>query len=522
LDEVLSARPLAHSTPGAAGPAVVAAVDLGSNSFRLQVGRVVDEQIYPLDSLREPVRLAAGLGPDKRLDEASQQRALDALHRFGERLRGFEEAAVRAVGTNTLRVAKNARDFLRRAEMALGFPIEVVAGKEEARLIYLGVSHSLPPTAERRMVVDIGGGSTEFIIGSGYQPRKLESLYMGCVSFTLRYFEGGRVTKSGLKQAETAARIELQTIERGFSRGHWKQAVGSSGTARALGDLIQANGWGDGSITAEGMERLRAHLLKAGDLERIALSGLKSDRAQVLPGGFAIMSAIFGELGVDRMILATGAMRQGILYDMVGRFHHHDMREVTVRQFMKRYHVDAAQARRVETLALEFHRALARHREAHDDTRRQLVAWAARLHEIGLSVAHTGYHKHSAYILGNADMPGFSKMEQAHLALLVLAHRGTLDKVKPLVTDSDDWPVIMSLRLATLFHRTRGPVALPPIEAAWRDGGFELDLPLDWLSRYPLTAAALRSEIREWRAIGFDLDVPVLDTLEGSFDPVVD
>ncbi|MFN8753418.1 MAG: exopolyphosphatase, partial [Betaproteobacteria bacterium] len=183
---------------------MVAAVDLGSNSFRLQVGRVVDEQIYPLDSLREPVRLAAGLGPDKRLDEPSQQRALDALRRFGERLRGFEEASVRAVGTNTLRVAKNARDFLRRAEMALGFPIEVVAGKEEARLIYLGVSHSLPPTAERRMVVDIGGGSTEFIIGSGYQPRKLESLYMGCVSFTLRYFEGGRITKSGLKQAETA------------------------------------------------------------------------------------------------------------------------------------------------------------------------------------------------------------------------------------------------------------------------------------------------------------------------------
>ncbi len=520
MDEVLTARPAADAVP-AAGPAVVAAVDLGSNSFRLQVGRVVDDQIYPLDSLREPVRLAAGLGPDKRLDEPSQQRALEALHRFGERLRGFEEAAVRAVGTNTLRVAKNARDFLRRAEAALGFPIEVVAGKEEARLIYLGVSHSLPPTSERRMVVDIGGGSTEFIIGSGYQPRRLESLYMGCVSFTLRYFDGGRITKGALKQAETAARIELQTIERGFSRGQWKQAVGSSGTARALGELIQTNGWGDGGITAEGMERLRSHLLKAGEVERIVLPGLKPDRAQVLPGGFAIMSAIFGELGVDRMILATGAMRQGILYDMVGRFHHHDMREVTVRQFMKRYHVDPAQARRVESLALEFHRALAR-REAQEDSMRQMVAWAARLHEIGLSVAHSGYHKHSAYILGNADMPGFSKMEQAHLALLVLSHRGTLDKVQPLVTDANDWPMIMSLRLAALFHRTRGPVALPTIEAAWREGGFELDLPLDWLARYPLTAAALRSEIREWRAIGFGLDVPVLDTLEGSLDPSVD
>ncbi len=524
MGEALTAerRGVAVAARGGTEPAVVAAVDLGSNSFRLQVGRVVDDQIYPLDSLREPVRLAAGLSSDKRLDEPSQQRALDALHRFGERLRGFDPATVRAVGTNTLRVAKNARDFLRRAEAALGFPIEVVAGKEEARLIYLGVSHSLPPTTEKRMVVDIGGGSTEFIIGSGYKPQKLESLYMGCVSFTLRHFDGGRITKGSLKQAETAARIELQTIEREFSRGHWKQAVGSSGTARAIGELIEANGWSDGSITAEGLERLRGHLLKAGEVDRIVLPGLKPDRAQVLPGGFAIMSAIFGELGVDRMILATGAMRQGILYDMVGRFHHKDMRDVTVRQFMKRYHADAAQARRVEALALEFHGALARRREAQDDSVRQLIAWAARLHEIGLSVAHTGYHKHSAYILGNADMPGFSRMEQAHLSLLVLAHRGTLEKIRPMVSDANDWPIIMALRLAALFHRTRGPVALPAIEAAWKDRSFELDLPLAWLSRYPLTAAALRSEIREWRDIGFDLDVPVLDELEGSLDPTVD
>lgn len=503
------------SDPGS----LVAAVDLGSNSFRLQVARVVEDQMYPLDSLREPVRLAAGLTPDKRLDEASQQRALDALHRFGERLRGFQPGAVRAVGTNTLRVAKNAREFLARAQSALGFPIDVVAGKEEARLIYLGVSHSLPPTTEKRLVVDVGGGSTEFIIGSGYRPQKLESLYMGCVSFTLRYFGDGRITKNALKQAELAARIELQTIEREFDRGHWKQAVGSSGTARAIGDLIAANGWGDGSVTAEGMEKLRALLLKVGDVDRIVMPGMRQDRAQVLPGGFAIMLAVFEELGVQRMTLANGAMRQGILYDMLGRFHHHDMRDITVRQFMKRYHVDLAQGQRVESMALEFYGALA---GQDDETARHLISWAARLHEIGLMVAHSGYHKHSAYIIGNADMPGFSRMEQSHLALLVLAHRGTLEKIRMQVGGAADWPIIMSLRLACLFHRSRGPLVLPSIEAGHHERSFEIDLPADWLLRYPLTAAALRSEIREWRAIGFELSIPSLAEGEGGSEQGAD
>jgi len=511
-----------RAVPPATQQSVVAAVDLGSNSFRLQVGRVVDDQIYPLDSLREAVRLAAGLSADKRLDEQSQQRALDALHRFGERLRGFQPGAVRAVGTNTLRVAKNAKEFLARAEAALGFPIEVVAGKEEARLIYLGVSHSLPPTPEKRMVVDIGGGSTEFIIGTGYRPQKLESLYMGCVSYTLRYFEGGRITKSALKHAELAARIELQTIEKEFARGHWIHAVGSSGTARTIGDVITANGWAHGSITRDGMDRMRSLLLKAGDVDRLDMPGLKADRAVVLPGGFAIMLAIFEELDVKDMSLATGAMRQGILYDMLGRFHQKDMRDTTVRQFKKRYHVDFEQARRVETLALKFRAALAGRNARDDDTARHLLTWAALLHEIGLTVAHSGYHKHSAYIVANADMPGFSKMEQQHLSLLVLAHRGALEKVRPLVSTAEDWPMIMALRLACLFHRSRSSVQLPAIEAAFRDRAFEIDLPAEWLGRYPLTAAALRSEIREWRSIGFDLHIPALDEIEGSFDPATE
>ncbi|MEI7968879.1 MAG: exopolyphosphatase [Betaproteobacteria bacterium] len=500
---------------------VLAAVDLGSNSFRLQVGRVVEDQIYPLDSLRDAVRLAAGLTPDKRLDDTSQQRALAALQRFGERLRGFPPSAVRAVGTNTLRVAKNAREFLGRAEQALGFPIEVVAGKEEARLIYLGVSHSLPPTAEKRLVVDIGGGSTEFIIGSGYRPQKLESLYMGCVSYTLRYFGDGRITKGALRQAELAARIEVQTIESEFSRGHWQQAVGSSGTARAIADLLALNGWGEGDITESGLDRVRSQLLRVGEVDKVAALGLKADRAQVLPGGFAIMAGLFAELGVERMILANGAMRQGILYDMLGRFHHRDMRDTTVRQFARRYHVDTLQARRVVTLALELLTALDAELAA-DETVRQRLSWAAQLHEIGLMVAHAGYHKHSAYILGNADMPGFSRMEQAEIALLVLAHRGTLEKVRPLVVSGASWPPIVALRLACLFHRTRGPLDVPAFEATQRDRRLELKLPVSWLKRYPLTAAALRGEIREWRAAGFELRVPALDELDIDADVVAE
>src|SRR5688500_3112278 len=335
----------------------LAAVDLGSNSFHLQVARVVADQLYPLDALREPIRLGAGLTRDKRLDEGSQERALECLKRFGERLRGFDPHAVRAVGTNTLRVAKNAPAFLKHAQTALGFPIEVVAGREEARLIYLGVSHSMPASKDKRLVVDIGGGSTEFIIGRGFKPLKLESIYMGCVSYSLKYFPDGRITKAAMKQAELAARIELQTIIAEFAKGKWQHAVGSSGSARALAEILHMNGYAEGGITAEGLDRLRSAMIKAGDLGRLGLEGLRTDRIPVLPGGLAIMSAALSELGIESMTVAAGSMRQGILYDMLGRFQHNDMRDVTVSQFMQRYHVDSKQARRVANLALVLYRS---------------------------------------------------------------------------------------------------------------------------------------------------------------------
>ncbi len=490
---------------------LIAAVDLGSNSFRLQVARVVEDQIYPLDSLREPVRLASGLTDSKELDAAAQQRALACLKRFNERLRDLPREAVRAVGTNTFRVAKNARAFLKAAEAALGFPIEIIAGREEARLIYLGVAHGLPPSPARRLVVDIGGGSTECIIGQNLEPQRLESLYMGCVSFSRRYFPDGRISKGAMQRAELAARAELQPIASAFAAGAWDEAIGSSGTARALADVMELNGWSAGGITAEGMERLRMHLLRAGDVRALQLRGLPQDRLPVLPGGFAIMAAIFAELEIDHMAVASGALREGVLYDLLGRFHHHDQRDATVNQFMRRYHVDPKQARRVEALALALFDPIARQAFGDEaDAMRQLLTWAARLHEVGISIAHSGYHKHSAYILSNADMPGFSKKDQARLSLLVGTHRGNLAKAtRDLVVLDADWELIAILRLAVLFCRSRRDVDAGLIHYRRDKSTMRVVIEPRWLADNPLTETLLEEEQKQWKALGGNLEVEV-------------
>jgi len=494
----------------------LAAVDLGSNSFHLQVARVVGDQLYPLDSLREPIRIGAGLTRDKRLDENSQQRALECLQRFGERLRSFDPHAVRAVGTNTLRVAKNAASFLKQAEAALGCPIEVVAGREEARLIYLGVSHSLPVSKDKRLVVDIGGGSTEFIIGRAFKPLKLESIYMGCVSYSLKYFPDGKISKHAMKQAELAARSELQTIVAGFAAGNWKEAVGSSGSARALAEILQLNGYSDAGITPDGLDRLRAALIKAGDIERLDLKGLRSDRRPVLPGGLAIMSAALSELGIEALAVAGGSMRQGILYDLLGRFQHHDMRDVTVAQFMQRYHVDSKQARRVANLALALYRRISAGADVIDEAAPHYISWAAKLHEIGISVAYSGYHRHSAYITQNADMPGFSKIEQSRLATLVLAHRRSLKKIFTRELEIIDWRMVMALRLAALIYRSRADIVLPEMTAKVNGSTLRLGIERDWLASNPLTVTALQEEIEEWSATGFEFDIKSLRELDAG------
>jgi exopolyphosphatase / guanosine-5'-triphosphate,3'-diphosphate pyrophosphatase len=480
----------------------LAAVDLGSNSFRLEVVRVAGDQLYPLDSLKETVRLAGGLGDDKELDEATQEGALACLQRFGERLRGLSPEAIRCVGTSTLRVAKNANAFIRKAEAALGHPIEVVAGREEARLIYLGVAHSLQASPDRRLVVDIGGGSTEFIIGHGLKPHERESLHMGCVNFSQRFFAGGVIDKAALKAAEVASRAEVERIAREFSRKNWQQAIGSSGTARALREILEQNGWSERGITADGLAKLRTQFVKAGKIDMLELAGLARDRRPVIAGGFAIMAGLFSELGIEQMDVAETAMREGILYDLLGRFHEQDMREETVDEFMRRYHIDPQQAARVKRVALSLLAAAGGGSESDE----RFLDWGARLHEVGLSVSHGGYHRHSSYILENADMPGFSRSDQARLALLTRAQRGALIKIPQFAADAGlvdrDRLLVWILRQAVILCRSRAAPHLAGLKVEANGKRFRLTLPSGWLEKRPMTQRALEDETIHWHAVG--------------------
>ncbi len=478
----------------------LAAVDLGSNSFRLEIARVSGDQLYPLDALKETVRLAGGLTPDKLLDEPARQRALACLHRFGERLRGLPPEAVRCVGTSTLRVARNADAFLVEAEAALGHHIEVVAGREEARLIYLGVAHGLPASIHPRLVVDIGGGSTEIIVGRGLKPMQRESLHMGCVNFSQRFFAAGVIDKAAMKAAELAARVEVEGVANQFDASHWHEAVGSSGTARALRDILEQNAYANSGITADGLASLRRDLVKAGHVSRLQLAGLRDDRRPVIAGGLAIMTGLFAELGIEAMQAAETAMREGILYDLLGRFHKQDMREVTVEAFMRRYHVDISQAMRVVRVV----RRLVEAADGSHDAELRFLDWAARLHEVGLSISHSGYHRHSAYILENADMPGFSRSDQSCLAVLVRTQRGSLAKAQTYsshaaehLRGADQWWIGV-LRLAVILCRSRTDLDLPAMVFERSPGHYRLQFPPGWLDRHPLTRKALEEEAADW------------------------
>ncbi|WP_286298638.1 Ppx/GppA phosphatase family protein [Polynucleobacter sp. TUM22923] len=473
-------------------------------------------QLRPIDTLRESVRLAAGLTDNKILGSEAYLRGLTAIRRFGERIRGFDPARVRAVATNTLRVAKNAPQFIRDAEAALGFPIEVIAGVEEARLIYIGAAHEVPSVQGNRLVVDIGGGSTELIIGKGYEPKLLESLYIGCVSHSLQFFPKGNIDPPAFREAELAARREIQVISGAYLKSGWKQVIGSSGTARALADLIEENNFNGqlddgltmgrvngsgGLITREGLRAMKKHLLKYDHVSQVELPGLKDDRRIVWPGGLAIMIAVFDELGIDSMEVTDAALRIGVLYDLLGRSQHDDMRYVTVEQFMQRYAVDREQAKRVSELAAEFLSQLPKPDVESRDDNIALLQWAANLHEIGLSISHNGYHKHSAYIAGNADMPGFSKNDQARLAALLIGHAGKLGKLAH-NAGFQDWRMLFCLRLAQVLCRGRSDANLPKVKLSEHEGVYGVSLSKEWANEHPLTEFSLLKEAAEWERVG--------------------
>jgi exopolyphosphatase / guanosine-5'-triphosphate,3'-diphosphate pyrophosphatase len=491
-------RPSLLATP-TVPTATLAVVDLGSNSFRLEIGRVEGNQIYRQDTWRETLRFGAGIDADGSIKPDAMKAALDCLARFRERLGSLPASAVRAVATNTFRVAKNAGVFLPQAERALGFAIDVISGHEEARLIYLGVAHVLPPSAAPRLVIDIGGGSTEFIIGRGLEPERLESLKIGCVGITQRFFPAGKVSAATFAAAETVARAEVEAIAREFGPSNWRDAYASSGTAAALADILEQNGFSTGGITPTGLARLRKRLILAGHPERLLLNALKPERIPVLAGGLAIMIAAVAELRVQRIAPVGGALRLGVLYDLLGRTIDEDIRKVTVARFVDRYRIDQAHASRVATLAATLYK---RATPQPDAAQMQLLVWAAQLHESGMSVAHLGFHKHGAYILQHADMPGFSAGEQYRLALLVFGCRGGLAKVQSALADVQTRTLLLALRLAVIFHhaRTQLPVPRVTIKVGKR---IHFGISRRWLATHPLTAHLLAKEREQWDQLGF-------------------
>src|SRR5690606_2458580 len=407
---------------------LIAAIDLGSNSFHMVVAKANMGEIRILERLGEKVQLAAGIDEARQLTEESMQRGLDCLKRFAQLINGLPQGAVRIVGTNALREARNRGEFTRRANELLGHQVEVISGREEARLIYLGVSHSIADTPGKRLVADIGGGSTEFIVGQRFEPLLRESLQMGCVSFTQRYFKDGKITPARYAQAYTAARLELMNIEQGLQRLGWQEAVGASGTIRAVGLAIKAGGLGKGEINPEGLAWLKRKLLKLGEVDKLDIDGIKPDRRHIFPAGLAIAEAIFDALDLQRMDHSEGALREGVLYDLLGRHHHEDVRERTLGALMERYHVDLQQAARVEAKALHALEQVAELWQLDQDWHRDLLQWAARVHEIGLDIAHYQYHKHGAYLIEHSDRAGFSRRDQLMLALLVRGHRRNIPK----------------------------------------------------------------------------------------------
>lgn len=487
----------------------LAAVDLGSNSFHMVIARVDHGGIQVVDRLREPVRLAAGLQDDGSLDEASQERAIQCLTRFGQRLRDFGTEQVRVVGTNTLRKARNSRKLLRAAREALGHRIEIIPGREEARLIYLGVSHGIAGAPARRLVVDIGGGSTEFIIGDGFEPVSLHSMYMGCVGFTEQFFGDGKISRKRMNNAKLAAGLELRPVEKRLRKVGWDRAIGASGTIRSVAAILNEAGWAHGTITAEGLGKLEQATLTAGRLDKLELPGLDADRRPVFAGGVAILSAVFERLGIDEMWVSPTALREGLLYDMLGRIQDEDPRDRTIAMLCDRYSIDQAHADRVQATALGLLGQVVDDWDLRSADAAHALAWAAQLHEIGLAVNYTGHHKHGAYLVASSDLPGFSRDEQALVAALVRGHRRKLDtsyfESLPPESRTAALRLCALLRLAVLLNRNRDPevVALPHLSASGNK--LKLSFNEEWLASHPLVQADLEREQRLLKPSGLKL-----------------
>lgn len=473
----------------------IAAIDLGSNSFHMIIARWEDGQLILLDRLREPVRLGWGLEADGTLSHEARMRAMACLDKFGEYLREYPSRSVRIVGTKTLRSLIDSREFLADAQVRLGHPVEIISGDEEARLVYLGVAHCIAPETGKRIVVDIGGGSTEIILGEGVAPILKESLSMGCVAIAKKFFFDGRVTDKAIKKARIACLQELEPVSDIFIDQGWQEVLGASGTIKTVAKVSQAAGWSDGTIAAESLEKIIQLYRQHGSTD-LKIPGLSEDRQTVFLGGVIVLHALFESLSLQSMLAADWALREGLLYDLKGRLENHDIRQASVDALAKRFHVNMEKSERVAQTALLLLEQTAETWNLNRNETGKLLRWAARLYSVGLDIAHGDYHKHSAYIVEHVDLAGFSRAEQLQLAALALAHRKRFPTKQFPMDNPALVQVAILLRIAVIFHRGRKKNGLPKLGLKISAKKIRLSLPSLWLEQNPLTAADLDAEAR--------------------------
>jgi exopolyphosphatase/guanosine-5'-triphosphate,3'-diphosphate pyrophosphatase len=486
-----------------------AALDLGSNSFHLIVANYVNGRIQIVDRIKKMIRLASGLDEIDNLSEDSMTSALVCLEEFAQRIREIPKKNIRAVGTNTLRQAKNGRHFVSNARKALGHPIEVISGREEARLIYLGVANTVYDGSNRRMVIDIGGGSTEIIIGKGFDVYKMESFYVGCVSMTRKFFGTDNITKKNLNNAILNVRQELEAVEASFEKFGWDKAIGSSGTILAINNIVKNKAWSANGISTESLMRLKDAIITAGKIDKIELPGLSTNRKPVFIGGLAVLIGIFETFELDHMDVSDGALREGLLYDLIGRHHDQDIRDRSIEDLATRYHLDNEQALRVCKSAVGLFQQVSSDWQLDVQEDLKILKWAGLIHEIGLAIAHAQYHYHGAYLLANSDLAGFSREEQGNVALLVRCHRRKfpLNEIQQLPDENRDRLIRLCilLRLAVLLSRGHSYVSPPNITVTVTENSILLKFADHWLNEHPLTKTDLEQEADYIRTVGYRL-----------------
>lgn len=486
-----------------------AAIDLGSNSFHMVIAEPEGSSIRMIDGLRVPVRLGAGLDNEKKLKKQTRLLALDALGQFAQRLRGVPLKQVRIVGTNTLRRARNSKDLMDEAHAILGKRIDIISGREEARLIFSAVSHAAPDSDTQRLVIDIGGGSTELIIGKGFKPELLESINMGCVSYTSKFLTSRKTTAEDIKKASLEAQVELRPVVRAYTDLGWSEVTGCSGTIKAVSRMLEELQITDGDVTRDGVQKLIAAIDKAGSVDKLNLQSISSDRMAVVSGGIAIVHGLMKALKIQRMQASSVALREGLIFDMVGKAEHIDIQSQTLANLISRYDIPFQQSTRVEKAVVRFFNQVCEAWELDDENDLALAVWAAKLHELGKAVAHTQYHKHGAYIIENSDLIGFSMVEQKALALLVRFHRRKIDMdAFDVLQKSEKQRVVKLLsllRLAVLVHRGRHDIELDKLKVKVKESQLIVSAEEEWLEENPLTSAELVAEADRKMLIDFKL-----------------